>query len=229
MLRPSGTALLQRTRVFEVAPVGAKPLHLAGARPGCCANVVLLGRACPKPCVSIGVIVVLYVFHDAASHNDDGKHCSQSEVTQNCVKNRSCKPCCQSENCCPAISHYDTPLCYNLVSMLTGLSIPYSLAKDHGYMPELSLFPAYVRTGCVRTYAAIDPKHAYRRDKRKRQGTTAMVIPCLCSFPFTALHTLAAEPPVNKKRTRTLSYRESGSSTNCMVGQAGLEPAITPL
>ena len=118
----------------------------------------LLGRACPKPCVSIGVIVVLYVFHDAASHYDDGKQCSQSEVTQNCVKNRSCKPCCQSENCCPAISHYDTPLCYNLVSMLTGLSIPYSLAKDHGYMPELSFFPAYVRTDCVRTYAAIDPK-----------------------------------------------------------------------
>lgn len=91
-------------------------------------------------------------------------------------------------------------------------------------MPELAHFPAYVRTGCVRTYAAIDPKHAYRRDKRKRQGTTAMVIPCLCSFPFTALHTLAAEPPVNKKRTRTLSYRESGSSTNCMVELTGVEP-----
>ena len=126
----------------------------------CCANVVLSGRACPKTCVSIGVIVVLYVFHDAAPHYDDGKHCSQSEVTQNCVKKRSCKPCCQSENCCPAISHYDTPLCYNLVSMITGLSIPYSLAKDHGYMPELSLFPAYVRTGHVRTYAAIDLKRA---------------------------------------------------------------------
>ena len=54
-----------------------------------------------------------------------------------------------------------------------------------------------------------------------------MVIPCLCSF--TALHTLAAELPINKKRTRTLFRKELGSSTNCMVGQAGLEPAITPL
>ena len=36
-----------------------------------------------------------------------------------------------------------------------------------------------------------------------------MVIPCLCSF--TALRTLAAEPPVNKQRTRTLFRKESGS------------------
>ena len=42
-----------------------------------------------------------------------------------------------------------------------------------------------------------------------------MVIPCLCSF--TALHTLAAELPINKKRTRTLFRKELGSSTNCMV------------
>ena len=49
----------------------------------------------------------------------------------------------------------------------------------------------------------------------KRQGTTAMVIPCLCSF--TTLRTLAAEPLINKKRTRTLFHKESGSSTNCMV------------
>ena len=54
-----------------------------------------------------------------------------------------------------------------------------------------------------------------------------MVIPCL--YSFTALRTLAAEPLINKKRTRTLFHKESGSSTNCMVGQAGLEPAITPL
>ena len=59
-------------------------------------------------------------------------------------------------------------------------------------MPELAHFPAYVRTGCVRTYAAIDPKHAYRRDKRKRQGTTAMVIPCLCSFLLTVLSSASA-------------------------------------
>ena len=51
----------------------------------------------------------------------------------------------------------------------------------------------------------------------KRQGTTFMVIPCLYSFLLTVLRTLAAEPPINKKRTRTLSHRELGSSTNCLV------------
>ena len=58
----------------------------------------------------------------------------------------------------------------------------------------------------------------------KRQGTTSMVIPRLCSFLLTVLRTPSAEPPVNKKRTQTLSHRESGSSTNCMVDGTGLEP-----
>ena len=44
LLCPSGTALLQRSRVFEVALVGAKPLHLTGARPGCRSNAPL-GRS----------------------------------------------------------------------------------------------------------------------------------------------------------------------------------------
>ena len=42
-----------------------------------------------------------------------------------------------------------------------------------------------------------------------------MVIPCLCSF--TVPSSPFAEPPVNKKRTRTLFRKESGSGTNCMV------------
>ena len=58
----------------------------------------------------------------------------------------------------------------------------------------------------------------------KRQGTTFMVIPCLYSFLLTVLRPLAAEPPINKKRTRTLSRKESGSSTNCMVEHQGVEP-----
>ena len=33
----------------------------------------------------------------------------------------------------------------------------------------------------------------------KRQGTTSMVIPRLCSFLLTVLRTPSAEPPVNKK------------------------------
>ena len=49
-----------------------------------------------------------------------------------------------------------------------------------------------------------------------------MVIPCLCSF--TVPSSPSAEPLINKKRTRTLSHRESGSSTNCMVEHQGVEP-----
>ena len=49
----------------------------------------------------------------------------------------------------------------------------------------------------------------------KRQDTTIIVIPCLCSF--TVPSSPFSEPPANKKRTRTLSHRELGSSTNCMV------------
>ena len=49
-----------------------------------------------------------------------------------------------------------------------------------------------------------------------------MVIPCLCSF--TVPSSPFAEPSVNKKRTRTLFRKESGSSTNCMVEHQGVEP-----
>jgi hypothetical protein len=56
-----------------------------------------------------------------------------------------------------------------------------------------------------------------------------MVIPCLYSFLLTVLRTLAAEPPINKKRTRTLSRKESGLSTNCMVGHEGFEPPLERL
>ena len=55
-----------------------------------------------------------------------------------------------------------------------------------------------------------------------------MVIPCLYLLLFTALRTLAAELPVNKKRTRTL-FQELGSSTNCMVEDGGLEPSTSAM
>ena len=50
-----------------------------------------------------------------------------------------------------------------------------------------------------------------------------MVIPCLCSFLLTVPSSAFSELPVNKKRTRTLFRKESGSSTNCMVDGTGLE------
>ena len=42
-----------------------------------------------------------------------------------------------------------------------------------------------------------------------------MMIPCLCSFaaPISSFSGF----PANKKRTRTLFRKESGSGTNCMV------------
>ena len=61
----------------------------------------------------------------------------------------------------------------------------------------------------------------------KRQDTTIIVIPCLCSF--TVPSSPSAEPPINKKRTRTLFRKESGSSTNCMVGHEGFEPPLERL
>ena len=63
--------------------------------------------------------------------------------------------------------------------------------------------------------------------QNKRQDTIATMIPCLYSFLLTALRTLSAKPPINKKRTRTLSHRELGSSTNCMVDGTGLEPVTS--
>ena len=59
---------------------------------------------------------------------------------------------------------------------------------------------------------------------KQRQETIATMIPCLYSFLLTALRTLSTKPPINKKRTRTLSHRELGSSTNCMVEHQGVEP-----
>ena len=92
-------------------------------------------------------------------------------------------------------------------------------------LPEVYRLP-------VRTYAAIAINAPYRWrssshkanliPQSKRQDTTVIVIPCLCSF--NALCSPSAEFPINKKRTRTLSHRESGSSTNCMVEHQGVEP-----
>ena len=48
-----------------------------------------------------------------------------------------------------------------------------------------------------------------------------MVIPCLCSF--TVLLLAQTQTSDKQKRTRTLFRKESGSSTNCMVGGTGLE------
>ena len=98
-------------------------------------------------------------------------------------------------------------------------------------LPEVYRLP-------VRTYAAIAINAPYRWRsssqaanlmQSKRQGTTFMVIPCLYSFLLTVLRTLAAEPPINKKRTRTLSRKESGSSTNCMVERSNPNPNHCPL
>ena len=97
-------------------------------------------------------------------------------------------------------------------------------------LPEVYRLP-------VRTYAAIAINAPYRWrssshkatliPQNKRQDTTAMVIPCLCSFLLTVPSSAFSELPVNKKCTRTLFRKESGSSTNCMVDGTGLEPVTS--
>ena len=57
--------------------------------------------------------------------------------------------------------------------------------------------------------------------KQKGRIPSPTMIPCLCSF--TVPSSPFSEPPANKKRTRTLFRKESGSSTNCMVDGTGLE------
>ena len=59
----------------------------------------------------------------------------------------------------------------------------------------------------------------------KDDGSIAQYILELCSF--NALCSPSAELPINKKRTRTLFHKESGSSTNCMVDGTGLEPVTS--
>ena len=53
------------------------------------------------------------------------------------------------------------------------------------------------------------------------------MIPCLCSFLFTVPSSPSAEPLINKKRTRTLSRKESGLSTNCMVERCQQQSNLT--
>lgn len=55
----------------------------------------------------------------------------------------------------------------------------------------------------------------------KRQDTTATVIPCLYLLLFTVLRTLAVGLPVNKKRTRILSHRETGFGYELYGGELG--------
>ena len=71
----------------------------------------------------------------------------------------------------------------------------------------------------------------------KRQDTTIIVIPCLCSFivPSSSSAELVGAKPLHlltqtsnkQKRTRTLFHKESGSGTNCMVDGTGLEPVTS--
>ena len=87
-------------------------------------------------------------------------------------------------------------------------------------LPEVYTLSRYART------QRLPPNAPYRGGRpsshkanlipqNKRQDTTVIVIPCLCSF--TVPSSPFSEPPANKKRTRTLFRKESGSSTNCMV------------
>ena len=125
------------------------------------------------------------MLHNATPHYDNGKYSSQPEVAQKshiCIKNQSCKPCSQSENCCPTISHYDTPFHYDSFSMLAGLSISYHQPKEHPYMSELALFPVYAAIAPV---SHIAQKAGYHRhdDTLPLFFTNGSDLHCSCPVP----------------------------------------------
>ena len=93
-------------------------------------------------------------------------------------------------------------------------------------LPEVYTLSRYARTQRLPPVSHIGERPSSHKAnlilQNKRQDTIAMMIPCLCSF--TVPSSPSAELPTNKKRTQTLSHRESGSSTNCMVEHQGVEP-----
>ena len=96
-------------------------------------------------------------------------------------------------------------------------------------LPEVYTLSRYARTQRLPPMRHIGGRPSSHKanliPQSKRQDTTIIVIPCLCSF--TVPSSPSAEPPINKKRTRTLFRKESGSSTNCMVDGTGLEPVTS--
>ena len=81
-------------------------------------------------------------------------------------------------------------------------------------------FPFFLRTCVPAMYARtqrLTRNAQYRGMQSKRQDTTATVIPCLYLLLFPVLRTLAVGLPANKKRTRTLSLRETDSGTSCVA------------
>ena len=97
------------------------------------------------------------------------------------------------------------------------------LEEETGTAPEAELEELLQKADLVSLHCPLTEgtHHMINKD------TIAMMIPCLCSFLFTVPSSPSAEPLINKKRTRTLSRKESGSSTNCMVDGTGLEPVTS--
>ena len=98
-------------------------------------------------------------------------------------------------------------------------------------LPEVYTLSRYARTQRLPPMRHIGWRPSSHKanliPQSKRQDTTIIVIPCLCSF--TVPSSPSAEPPINKKHTRTLFRKKSGSSTNCMVGHEGFEPPLERL
>ena len=84
-------------------------------------------------------------------------------------------------------------------------------------LPEVYRLPV-----CTYEAIAINAPYKWRSSshkatlipQNKRQDTITTMIPCLCSFLFTVPSSPSVEFPINKKRIRTLSRKEPGSSTN---------------
>ena len=98
-------------------------------------------------------------------------------------------------------------------------------------LPEVYTLSRYARTQRLPPVSHIGGRPSSHKanliPQNKRQDTITTMIPCLCSF--TVPSSPFSEPLANKKRTRTLFHKESGSSTNCMVGHEGFEPPLERL
>ena len=98
-------------------------------------------------------------------------------------------------------------------------------------LPEVYTLSRYARTQRLPPMRHIGGRPSSHKatliPQNKRQDTITTMIPCLCSF--TVPSSPSAEPPINKKRTRTLFRKESGSSTNCLVERSNPNPNHCPL
>ena len=108
-------------------------------------------------------------------------------------------------------------------------SIPHSTMKEHPDIVKFCHFSAYVRTRSAGILRGLTPWHTDfgRKSSVLHLAGDVQALSTHVRSDCPQCELDSAKPPINKKRTRTLSHRELGSSTNCMVDGTGLEPVTS--